>query len=481
LSLLGGVCGIALAYGAVQIAVGFGPADVPRLDETAVDGAVLGFTLLVAMLAGAMPALAPTLRALHISSPLALKDGFGGYTTTGRGTTGAVLIVCEVALAMTLAVAGALLLKSFSRLTAVAPGFDPERVLSLKVFLTAPRYRSVSSEKQYIQGALDRLSSLAGVESAAAVSQLPMGDPASGQPFDIDGTAFPAGDRPTAAYRAVSASYFSTLRIPLVRGRGLTADDRSDSPSVVVVNEALARQFFGADDPVGRRIKWASGIPQFDQTWHTIVGVAADVKSRGLDKAETPAIYEPFTQRIFPWLRWNSFVVRTQGAPESFARAIRQELTKVDPLQPIYQMASLDEVIAQSVAARRFHTGLIDLFAALALALCAVGVYGTIGYWVAERAKEIGVRMALGATRSGIRLMVVARASGFVAIGVVSGIALSAFTGRLLSTLLFDVQPFDVSTITATSVIVLSTGALAAYIPARRASSVDPLTVIRGE
>lgn len=215
--------------------------------------------------------------------------------------------------------------RCFSRLTAVEPGFDPSRVLSLKVFLTPPRYRSISSEKQYLQSALDRLSSIAGVETAAAVSQLPMGDPASGQPFDIDGSTFPVGDRLSAAYRAVSASYFAKLRIPVVRGRGLTVDDREDAPLVVVVNDALARRFFGAEDPVGRRIKWASGLPQFDRAWHTIVGVAADVKSAGLDKLESPAIYEPFTQRRFPSLRWNSFVVRTHGAPNrSRARSARR-------------------------------------------------------------------------------------------------------------------------------------------------------------
>jgi len=214
---------------------------------------------------------------------------------------------------------------------------------------------------------------------------------------------------------------------------------------------------------------------------HTVVGVAADVKSTGLDKPEPPAIYEPFTQRRFSWLRWNSFVLRTRGDPQSFARIVRQELTTVDPLQPIYQVAALDEVISQSVAARRFHTGLIDLFAALALALCSVGVYGTIGYWVAERAREIGVRMALGATRRGIRLMVVGRASGFTAIGVVLGIGLSVVTSRMLSTLLFEVKPFDPATIAIVSLLVLATGVAAAYIPARRASAVDPLAVIRGD
>ena len=255
------------------------------------------------------------------------------------------------------------------------------------------------------------MAAMPGVEAVAAVSQLPLGDPSSAQLFDIEGRAVAArqtGRR--AAYRAVSASYFGTLRIPLVRGRALTEDDREDSPLVVVINEASARTFWPNQDPMGQRIRWATGIRPFDEPWHTVVGVAADVKSNGLDKPEPPAIYAPYTQRMFTWLRWNSFVVRTHGEPQSYARAIREELTKIDPMQPIYQMASLDTVISQSVAARRFHTGLVDVFAALALGLCAVGVYGTIRYWVAERTREIGVRMALGATRRGIMLMVVARA-----------------------------------------------------------------------
>ena len=246
---------------------------------------------------------------------------------------------------MTLAVAGALLFKSFARLTAVRPGFDAERVLSLKVFLTPPRYRTVASGKQYIRSGLERMAAIPGVESVAAVSQLPLGDPSSTQPFDIEGRAVAPADRPSAAYRAVSAGYFRTLRIPLVRGRALTEDDREDSPLVVVVNEASARAFWPNQDPIGRRIRWATGIRPFDEPWHTVVGVVADVRSSGLDKPEPPAIYAPYTQRMFTWLRWNSFVVRTHGEPQPYARAIREELTKIDPMQPIYQVASLDTVI----------------------------------------------------------------------------------------------------------------------------------------
>ena len=481
LSLAGGACGVALAYAAVRLVVSFGTTDVPRLDETAVDAAVLGFTCVLAVLAGLIPGLAVVLRELRASSHAALKDGFGSYTTTGRDGIGAALIVCEVALSMTLAVAGALVLKSFTRLTAVAPGFDPDGVLTAKVFLGPPRYRSVASEKQYIGGVLERIAALPGIEAAAAVSSLPLADMDSGQRFDIDGRSFLPTERPMAAYRAVSASYFGAMRIPIARGRGFSSDDRESSPLVVIVNQAAARRIWDGEDPIGQRIKWATGIAAFDEKWHTVVGVAADVKSRGLDKPDPPAVYAPYTQRIFPWLRWNAFVVRTHGDPEAYARTIRQELTKIDPQQPIFEVAPLDHVIEQSVAARRFHTGLIDLFAALALTLCAVGVYGSIGCWVAERTKEIGVRMALGATRRTIRWMVVLRASGFTALGVAIGIGLSIATSRLLSTLLYDVKPFDIATIATASLVVLTTGATAAYIPARRASSVDPLMVIRGE
>jgi putative ABC transport system permease protein len=451
LSAIGGVFGIAAAYGAAQAVVAF---------------------------AGTLPSLAPAMRALRVSS---LKDGFGDYSTTGRSRVGAILIVCEVALAMTLAVAGTLVLKSFARLTAVPPGFNSERILSLKVFLTPPGYRTVASAKQYIGSAIARMASVPGVEAAAAISQLPLGDPASGQAFTIEGRTFAAGERPNADYRAISPSYFDTLRIPVRQGRGISEEDREDGAMVVVVNEAMARRFWPHEDPIGRRIHWATGYPQFDTPPHTIVGVVADIKSAGLDKPEKPAVYAPYTQRAFPWMRWSSFVVRTHGEPESMARLIRQELTKIDPLQPIYQVAPLDDVLAQSVAAWRFHTGMIDLFALLALALCAVGVYGTVGYWVAERSREIGVRMALGATGRGIRAMVVARATTLTAAGVGLGIGLSLGTSRLLSSLLFAVRPSDAGTIATASVVVLAASAAAAYVPARRASSVDPLTVIRGE
>ena len=481
LSVAGGACGLALAFGAVRLVRAFGPADVPRLDETTVDGAVLAFTVIVAMLAGALPALVPAIRALRTSPHATLKDGLGAYAGAAPGRGGALLIVGEVALTMTLAVGAALLFKSFARLTSVTPGFDSAHALTFKVFLTPPRYRTVASGKAYVRNALEHLSTVPGVQAVAAVSQLPLGDPSSNQSFDVEGRDVVPGSRPTAGYRAVSSNYFDMLGIRIVRGRTLTPDDRQDTALVVVINEAAARRYWPSQDPVGQRIRWATGVPAFDAPFHTVVGVAGDVKSNGLDKPEAPAIYAPYPQRAFTWLRWNSFVVRTQGDPAGYARAVREELTKVDPLQPVYQMASLDDVIAQSVAARRFHTGLIDLFAALGLALCSVGVYGTINYWVAERSREIGVRMALGASRRTIARMVVGRAVGLTGIGVAIGLVLCALAGRGLSTFLFAVEPFDPATLVVVSLLVLGTGALAAYVPARRAARLDPLTVIRSE
>jgi putative ABC transport system permease protein len=481
LSLTGGVAGIALAYVAVQLVVAFGPPDVPRLDETAVDVPVLAVTFLIAMAAGALPAIAPAIRMLGPKSHAALTSGVASYSAADRSKTGAALIVCEVALAMTLAVAGALLFKSLARLTSVEPGFDAGSVLSLKVFLTPPRYVTVASGKQYIRSGLEHLAALPGVESAAAISQLPLGDPSSTQAIDIEGRTAAPGQRPSPSYRTVSTNYFGTLRIPMIRGRALTDDDREGAQLVVAVNEAAARTFWPDADPIGRRFRWATGISPYDDAWHTVVGVVADVKSSSLDRPEPPAIYAPYTQRAFTWLRWNTFVVRTHGDPRAYTRAVREALTKVDPLQPIYHVASLDDVISESVAARRFHTGLVDVFALLALALAAVGVYGTIGFWVAERTREIGVRMALGAPRARIVLMVVARAGAFTAGGVLLGIVLSLAAGRALSSLLFNVEPFDLPTIAAVSALVLATGVAAACIPARRASALDPLAVLRGD
>ncbi|HVT57477.1 MAG TPA: ABC transporter permease [Thermoanaerobaculia bacterium] len=479
IALLGGTAGVALALAAVRLVVAFGPADVPRLDTAGVDAPVLAFAFALSLAAGVAPALAPAFRSARAGLQASLREGFGGYATATGTRLGELLIVGEVALAVTVAIAGGLLLKSFAALTSVSPGFDTARVLSLKVFLTPPRYLTIDAEKRFIHDALLRTGEVPGVEAAAAVSQLPLGDPSSLERFEIDGRPLAPDESPAAAFRAVSASYFSVLRIPIARGHGFTAADRENTPFVVVVNGAMARRFWPDRDPIGQRIRWAT--EGRDRRWLTIVGVAGDVKSDGLGKSEPPAVYAPYTQRVFPWLRWTSFVVRTHGEPMQSALAIRRALLTIDANQPVYQILSLDQVVAQSVSEARFHTLLLDLFAALALTLAAVGVYGMIGYWVTQRMRDIGIRMALGATTRKIALMVVGRSAALSSAGVLLGLGLSLATMRGLSALLFHISPLDVPTFAQAALIATAAGVAAAYLPARRAARLDPLSIIRGE
>ena len=404
----------------------------------------------------------------------------------GRTTGGAALIVGEVALAMTLAVAGALLFKSFARLTSVTPGFDPERVLSLKVFLTPPRYVTVAVG----QAVHPHAGSSAWRRCPASSRPRRSRSCRSAIPRRRNRSTSRAGPSlpPTgqsAAYRAVSAGYFGTLRIPLVRGRALDRGRPRGQPAGCRPQRGRRRGRSGRTRiRSGSASEWATGVQPCDEPWHTVVGVVADVKSSGLDKPEPPAIYAPYTQRMFTWLRWNTLRrAHARRAAAVRARDSRGADQGRSPAADLSGRAARHGDRRRSVAARRFHTGLVDVFAALALALCAVGVYGTIGYWVAERTREIGVRMALGATRAhASSLMVVARASGLTASGVV-GRHRAVARDRAARC-----RRCSSASSRSTRATIGDGGAArarhrraAACIPARRAASLDPLDVIRGE
>src|SRR5262245_42403266 len=279
---IGGAAGVAFAVAATRILVAFGPADVPRFAETRVDGAVLLFAVVVSLISGAAPALVPAFKASRLDLQPSLKEGSGAGGGRMAQRTGATLIVVEVALAVALAVTGGLLLRSFARITATAPGFDAHDVLSLKVFLTPPRYRTVESAKAFVRDALDRIAAVPGVDAVATVSQLPLGDASSLLRFEIDGRPFGPDEAASTAYRAISPGYFDLMRIPLLRGRALTDADTESSPFVVVINDAMAREFFAGGDPIGQRIRWTRGDE--DHRWLTVVGVVSDVRSRGLDR-----------------------------------------------------------------------------------------------------------------------------------------------------------------------------------------------------
>ena len=318
LSAIGGALGVLLAWWGVRALVALQPADMPRLDQVGVDVMVCAFTVGVSLLTTVVFGLLPALQGARVSPSQSLHAG--GRTMAGDGRRRhrlrGVLVVAEVALALMLLIGGGLMVRSFTRLLAVDPGFDPSNVLSMSVFLGPPTYRAVSDQKAYVTRALKRLERLPGVEAAAAVTQVPMVDSSSNVSFQIEGRPVPLGDAPGTAYRAVSERYFDAMGIPIRRGRHVRATDVADARLVIVINETMARRFWGDDDPVGQRIRWAR--EDNDQGWLTIVGVAGNVKSGGLDAEERPAVYAPFRQREFPWLRWTSFVVRS-GPDDLFA------------------------------------------------------------------------------------------------------------------------------------------------------------------
>jgi putative ABC transport system permease protein len=384
--------------------------------------------------------------------------------------------VAQVGLALVVLVGGGLLLRSLSRLLAVDPGFEPRGVLSLKVFLGPPRYRLLPSQHGYVRDALARLEQLPGVSSVAAVSHLPLSGLTSRQRFEVEGRPAPAGEAPSASYRAVSASYFRTLRIPLRRGRELGEGDTADSPPVLVVNESMARRCWPGEDPLGRRVRWMGGP---DPRWLTVVGVVADVRSEGLHASEGLVAYAPYTQRRFPWLRWTSFAVRTDGDPLALAGAVRAALARLDPEQPVYEVASLEEVVSRSLAERRFHALTLQAFAALGLALAALGVYGVVAYDVRERTAEIGLRMALGAQKGDVLRLVLRQGLLLALAGVALGTAGAVAAARALAPMLFEVTATDPLTYAGMAGVLVASALVACAVPAARAARLDPLQALR--
>ncbi len=355
LSGLGGSLGIAVAYGCVRLLTTTRVAvDLPRMHEVGVDLTVCAFALAVSLATTVAFGLLPALHGSRTALSQSLLES--GRTLSGGGRShqrlrGA-LVVVEVAMALILLIGGGLLLRSFSSLLAVDPGFDANRVLHMSVFLRPPNYWETAAQKAYTTRALERIEQLPGTTSVASVTEVPIVDITSSLGFQIEGRAVPQGDVPSANYRAVSAGYFDTMGIPVVRGRGIQTSDAEESPLALVINERMARQLWPNEDPVGRRIRWARESD--DQGWLTIVGVVGNVKSAGLDADEPFAVYAPYQQRAFSWLRWMSVVVKTEGEPTVQIASVRTQL-QVDPNQPIYGIRTLEDTVDASIASRRLN------------------------------------------------------------------------------------------------------------------------------
>jgi putative ABC transport system permease protein len=478
LSVLGGAAGLLVGSWGMDALLALKPEDLPRVDSVHLDGAVLFFTMALALVTGLIFGLLPAWQATRVEIAGALGSA-GRSVTSARSGFRSALVVAELGLALLLLIGAGLLGKAFWQLTSVTPGFNPENVVTMRVELPEARYKTVQPQTQFRQQVLDNMNTLPGVE-AAIVSEMPLGGNAINHNFIIEGRPpIPAGEEPELYSRSIMGAYFKVLRIPLLQGRALSRDDRADTPAVGVINESMARQYFGGENPVGSRIRWArsEGVD-----WITIVGVVGNVRHFGLANAEEPAIYTPYAQSGQDWKRWSEFVIRTPGKMDGpLVAQLKKMVWKVDPSIPVTQVRPMSEVLSASLAAQRFNTLLLVIFAAVALLLASVGLYGVLAFTVAQRTREIGIRMALGAQARDVLRLVLRQGLALSILGVAVGISVALAGTRVLRGLLYGVAPTDPATFAAVALLLVGVALTACLVPARRAMRVDPMVALRHE
>jgi len=470
-------CAVVLAVAATRLLIRLGPADLPRLEETRIDGWVLCFTLGVSTLAAFWFGLLPALRAGRIDPITALKTG-GRTATAGRIRTGGLLVVSEFALAVVLLAGAGLLLRSLHEVERVDLGFRPDRVLTMHVRL--PNGIPMSRQIAFQDDLLARLRALPGIRFAGGIDGLfELDQPPLNSLRAVEGRA-PDKDshdrnRPLT-WTAVSGDYFRAMGIPLVAGRYFSDRDTADSPLVAIVDEGMARRYWPNENPLGKRFKGQDARGRSDD-WLTVVGVVTSARRHGLEQKATPHVYE-WCKQAGPATDW---VIRTAGDPAKFANLVRAAVRESEPQAAISNLMSMDEQIGMQTSARRFRTWLLGLFAALAMLLSTVGIYGVMSYSTAQRTREVGVRMALGAQRRSILVMIMHQGMALAVAGLAVGMAAAAALTRLISGLLFGVAPTDPVTFGTVAVVLLGVAGGATFAPAVRATQVDPLTALRDE
>jgi len=484
LALAGGTLGIALAWSCTNFLVSIFPNDIanlsiPRVENIPINAPVLFFALAATIFTGLAFGVVPAMQSARGEAGDVLKESGRSATPSSRSARlRRVLVVAQIALSLVLLAGAGLLIESFERVAHANLGFQPDHVLGVEVFLASNRYPRNQPDKQraFVRDVLQRMKSLPSVQSAGAVSTLPLTGFWGETNFLVEGQAPPKlGETPDADNRFVTPGYFSTMRIPLLRGRSFTDADRDGTLRVTIVDETLARRYLGGMDPVGKRLNL--GTPEKPEWWQ-VVGEVGNVKAFGLERPDLPTLYRPYAQHPVGLI---AFTIRTEGDPAALSKSAEQAVWDVDEDQPVFQAFPMSTLAAQSVALRRVSTLLLALFATLALALAAVGIYGVMAYSVAQRTHEIGVRMALGAQSTDILLLVLEQGARLVLLGVILGMFAALALTRLMASILFDVSASDPMTFLCITTLLMAVALLACYIPARRAMRVDPMVALRYE
>jgi putative ABC transport system permease protein len=479
LSLAGAGLGLLVSVWGVELLIGLQPQGIPRLDNVRIDFNVVLFTLGLAVLTGLVFGLIPAFQSTRGGVAGTLKEGGrGAITSRGGARLRGALVVAEMALAVMLLAGAGLLIRSFTKLAAVDPGFRVEDALTFEISLPDARYGEEAQQVAFFDQVMPKLRALPGVQDAGAVISLPLSGTSIVLSFEIEGRPPVApSQQPAMQVRVATADYFKTIGIPLKRGRLFNDFDRAGSPRVVLLTEAAARRYFPGEEPIGQKITlgWGRG-PNQPNAGGEVVGIIGDVKDAGLDEADPPQIYLPYQQ----WpVQGMSFVLKTAVPPGSVADSARRAIYSVDPNMPVANVRTLEQIVSRSISQPKFYMTLLAVFAAVALVLAAIGIFGVLSYAVAQRTREIGIRMALGAQGRSVLNLIVRQAMLLAAGGVVLGVGAAYFLSSTLSSLLFSTTPTDPLTFGTVASLLLGVALLASYIPARRATRVDPIVALR--
>ncbi|HYN85401.1 MAG TPA: ABC transporter permease [Pyrinomonadaceae bacterium] len=479
IALLGGAAGMLLGWWGVDLMRGALPVDFPLAQSIGVDLRVLGFTLLVSLLTGVVFGLAPALQSTKADVNESLKEGARGASGGARRSrVRSLLIVSEVALSLVLLIGAGLLFRSFLRLQAVELGFRPQSVLTFRLTPSGENFREDRQYTAFYEQVAERVRALPGVESVGLINTLPLvKGPTAG--FRVEGRPPLTRDKwAMVNFRSVSPDYFQAAGVPVVKGRAFDARDDASAPRVILVNQSVARRDFPGEEPVGKRINFGATNPDGQPAWFEIVGVVADVRSLGLGEEPTPEIYTSYLQDPFAGM---SFVVRSSVEPGGLVAGVREAVRQIDKAQPVSEVREMEQLVTEAAAQPRLNSLLLGLFAGLALLLAAAGIYGVMSYSVSQRTHEIGLRMALGAQKRDVLRLVVGQCIRFTLIGLALGLTCAFALTRVMATLLYGVDPTDPPTFAAGAALLMLVAVLSCYLPARRATKVDPLVALRYE